>query len=86
MEVGAKREGAEWVFRVHDTGKGLDPKQLERVFEKYHRAPDGQSEVIPGTGMGLTFCRLAVDAHGGRIWAESAPGQGTAFYFALKGA
>jgi signal transduction histidine kinase len=67
---------------VSDTGAGIPPEQHHRIFEKF-----GQVEQTGvqrhGTGLGLTFCKLAVEAHGGRIWVESAPGQGSTFTFSL---
>jgi signal transduction histidine kinase len=66
---------------VKDNGPGIAPGDQERVFEKYTRLnalDDGR-----GLGLGLTFCRLAVNSHGGQIWVESKPGAGAAFKFTL---
>lgn len=61
---------------VQDTGRGIAADQLERIFERFSRAP---GEKASGTGLGLTIARKIVEQHGGRIWAESAPGQGSTF-------
>lgn len=66
---------------VRDQGGGIPTDNLERVFEKFHTLPGNGPEA--GTGLGLTICRKIVEAHGGRIWAESAPGSGTAFHIDL---
>jgi signal transduction histidine kinase/CheY-like chemotaxis protein len=70
-----------WVlFSVRDTGPGIAPEHLPRVFDRFYQ---GQSSDRRGTGLGLAICRAIVEAHGGRIWAESEPGKGAAFYFTL---
>lgn len=68
-------------FSVTDQGPGIPPQDHWRIFDKFARL---QYEGAPtGVGLGLAFCRLAVEAHGGRIWVESAPGQGSTFSFTL---
>jgi len=67
--------------RVSDTGPGIPPEDQTRIFEKFERV---QSQGRPkGLGLGLAFCRLAIEAHGGRIWVESQPDQGSTFFFTL---
>jgi PAS domain S-box-containing protein len=66
---------------VQDEGPGIPPADQERIFEKYTRLE--QKGAPTGLGVGLAFCRLAVEAHGGRIWVESAPGEGARFAFTL---
>ncbi len=81
IEVGAKKDG-EWLhFWVSDNGPGIPPADRERIFEKFTRLR-GRNKP-GGLGVGLAFCRLAVQGHGGRIWVESQDGQGTAFHFTL---
>ncbi len=78
IRVGAKPEG-DWVHLwVSDTGPGIPPVEQERVFDKFTRLRGANK---PGLGIGLAFCRLAVQGHGGRIWIESDFGRGAAFHF-----
>ncbi|HEX3556816.1 MAG TPA: ATP-binding protein [Thermoanaerobaculia bacterium] len=79
IHVAARREGREWVFSVRDNGIGLDPAEAESIFTMFRRLhPE-----IPGSGIGLALCRKIVERHGGRIWAEGAPGGGATFSFTL---
>jgi signal transduction histidine kinase len=66
---------------VQDNGPGIAAADQERIFDKYTRLD--QKGAPNGLGVGLAFCRLAVEAHGGRIWVESAPGEGARFAFSL---
>jgi len=66
---------------VKDNGPGIDPKDQKRIFEKFARVE--RKGRIKGLGLGLAFCRLAVEAHGGKIWVESGPKQGSTFSFTL---
>jgi signal transduction histidine kinase len=69
---------------VSDQGLGLTPDVLPQLFEKFFRVDDPERWAIRGTGLGLAICREIVEAHGGRIWAESdGPGRGSRFYFTL---
>ncbi|MCS7178096.1 MAG: GAF domain-containing protein [Anaerolineae bacterium] len=67
-------------FTVSDTGPGIPPEEQQRIFDRFVRLPH---QPVRGTGIGLAFCKLAVEAHGGRIWVESQPGQGARFIFTL---
>ena len=70
-----------WVIvDVRDQGTGVPEVYQQVIFELFVQAPDGHGQ---GTGLGLAFCKLAVEAHGGRIWVESRPGQGATFRFTL---
>ncbi len=72
------------VFRVTDHGRGIPPDQLERIFDKFSQVDGGQaSGKLRSTGLGLTFCRLTVEAHGGQIGVESEVGRYTIFSFNL---
>ena len=68
---------------VRDTGPGIPPEYRERIFDRFVQVQDARTGRRRGTGLGLTFCRLVVEAHGGRIWVESEEGQGSTFYFTL---
>ena len=73
---------AEEEFSVCDTGPGIPEDKLEAVFEKF-RQLDRDAEARVGYGLGLSICRKIVELHGGRIWAESKPGQGSRFVFRI---
>jgi signal transduction histidine kinase len=67
------------LFEVADTGEGIAAADQEHLFEPFFRAGRGMAHAVPGTGLGLTITKAIVDAHGGTIDVESAPGHGTTF-------
>ena len=81
--VEARPEAEMVQVAVVDTGPGIPSQERERVFEKFTQMP-GQAGAVRGSGLGLAFCRMAVEAHGGRIWIEDGPGgRGSRFVFTL---
>lgn len=79
LEVGTRHEG-DWAhIWIKDNGPGIPPEEQEHIFDKFIRVRG--KDKPGGLGIGLAFCRLAVQRHGGRIWVESQPGQGAAFHF-----
>ncbi len=81
IRLGAREENGMALFWVQDEGPGIPAEEREHVFDKFKRL---RSEKGPkGLGIGLAFCRLAVNGHGGKIWVESQPGQGSTFFFSL---
>jgi PAS domain S-box-containing protein len=81
IHVGARRDGADWLFWVRDNGIGIPAEQSERVFLIFQRLHT--RDKFPGSGIGLAICKKIVERRGGRIWIESKVGEGTTFFFTL---
>ena len=81
VSTGAVQEGNVVRFYVSDTGIGITPEDLPRIFERFYKVDRARSST--GTGLGLAIARHLVEAHGGKIWAESQPGKGSTFYFTI---
>ncbi|RKD98206.1 MEDS domain-containing protein [Halopiger aswanensis] len=81
IRVDATRRGREWVISVEDDGIGIDPADQDRVFTVFDRLHS--REEYEGTGIGLALCQRIVERHGGDIWVDSEPGEGSTFSFTL---
>lgn len=82
VHISAVKTRDEWQFGVADNGIGIDSKYADKVFVLFQRL-HSRGE-YPGTGIGLSLCKRIIERHGGSIWFESQPGQGTTFYFTLR--
>ena len=83
ITVSARQKEGEIVVSVRDTGIGIAPQDLPKVFEPFRQVGKALERRAAGTGLGLTISRRFVEMHGGRIWVESEPGQGSTFSFTL---
>jgi signal transduction histidine kinase len=85
VAVGGGADGS-LVFSVTDTGEGIPEEAFERIFEKFGQVESRKAGRMMSTGLGLTFCKMAVEAHGGRIRVESELGKGSTFSFIIPSA
>lgn len=81
IHLGVKETKSMWQLSVSDNGIGMDEKSLERIFTIFQRLHN--RDTYDGTGIGLAICRRIAERHGGKIWAESTPGQGATFHVLL---
>jgi two-component system phosphate regulon sensor histidine kinase PhoR len=84
IRVTAQTDGRNIIISVSDTGRGISTDDLPRIFERFYKADKARSG--GGTGLGLAIVKHIIEAHGGRIWAESREGQGATFHFTLSAA
>lgn len=83
IKAGADKAGKNVVISVSDNGYGIPKEHRERIFDKFVQLEDKKDKAMTGKGLGLTFCKMAVEAHGGKIWVESELGKGSTFYFTI---
>ncbi len=79
LSISTRKDHSGILIAVADSGPGIDPRYLERVFDPFYTTKPG------GTGMGLSICRSIINAHGGKMWAESGDLRGAVFQFYLPG-
>jgi two-component system, OmpR family, sensor kinase len=85
IEISIGSENGSAVFAVVDDGTGIEPDQLGRIFDRFHRTDEGRSRAEGGSGLGLAIARAIVEAHGGTISASSTPGKGATVRFRIPG-
>ena len=83
VDVSAEQANGAVQVTVRDTGIGIAPEDQQRIFEEFSQVGRDPERSREGTGLGLTLSKRYVELHGGKIWVESAPGQGSAFSFTL---
>jgi light-regulated signal transduction histidine kinase (bacteriophytochrome) len=81
LKIGVQQIEHFWNFSVQDNGIGIDPKFYVRLFKIFSRL--NNAEIYPGTGIGLATCKKIVERHGGKIWLDSKPGEGSTFHFSI---
>ena len=81
IRIGGKRTAAERILWVQDNGIGVDTAQKEKIFGLFERLHSPQE--YEGTGVGLAIVKMVMEKHGGRVWVDSTPGQGTTVFLAF---
>ncbi len=81
IHIGVTDQTETWLFSVRDNGAGIEAAFTGQIFEPFRRLHTW--EAVAGSGLGLAVCKKITDTHGGRIWVESKPGEGSTFYFTL---
>jgi two-component system sensor histidine kinase GlrK len=83
VKVAARSLGGKLEVSVRDTGPGIAPESLKTIFDKFHQGAHNRAFAANGTGLGLAIARHIIMSHGGQIWAENDPAQGSTFFFVL---
>lgn len=83
IEITTHNQGKEVLWQIRDRGRGIPAHKLEQIFSRFQQVRFSDGRQQRGTGLGLSICRRIVELHGGRIWAESKPGNGSTFSFTL---
>jgi len=83
VEIAVELQGDELIYRVADTGIGISRDELGKVFDEFRQADAAVTREFGGTGLGLSITKRFIEMHGGRIWVESEPGEGSTFWFAV---
>ena len=83
ITISAEANDFEVIVHVKDSGIGIPAESLPRIFERFYRVDKGRSREMGGTGLGLAIAKHILLQHGGRIWVDSSPGEGSVFHFAL---
>jgi signal transduction histidine kinase len=81
--VGGRVDGTGVTVYIADQGIGIPAEEQDRIFDRFHRVETGLHRSTEGTGLGLYLVKAIIEAHGGRVWVESAPGRGSIFMFTL---
>ena len=82
IKISAQYDTEEVAVSVRDTGVGISAEDMPRIFERFYKGDRSRS--TGGTGLGLAIAKHVIQAHGGRIWADSTEGMGSTFYFSLQ--
>ena len=84
LQLSVRRDGEGVLFTVADNGPGIPPEYHEIIFRKFEQVKTPNMPRVRSSGLGLAFCKLVVESHGGRIWVQSGgDGQGSSFHFSL---
>jgi signal transduction histidine kinase len=81
VEISVRAADGVFLAAVRDTGPGIDAAHQQRIFEEFQQVDSSPTKTKGGTGLGLAIARRIVEMHGGRIWVESTPGEGSTFCF-----